>query len=154
MFYSFTYVSIWKHFFANSGCFIKQSLTILVHRWKFQQCSTPIPRQGVGNLVGQIGKFPIYLGENAKNAIFEKFLGGLSLLVIPPLLPRYGRRVETVFSRIIRKFNARLELESYLGSRGGMTKAQCVDPVLEGVGKSKKPNFMGITHIFGSVGMS
>ena len=32
--------------------------------------------------------------------------------------------------------------------------AQCVDLVLEGVGKSKNPNFMGIMHISGSVGMS
>ena len=32
-----------------------------------------IPRQSVGNLEGggQIGKFSIYLGKNAKNAIFE-----------------------------------------------------------------------------------
>ena len=38
--------------------------------------------------------------------------------------------------------------------KGGGRGAQCVDPVLEGVGKSKNPNFMGIMHIFGSVGIS
>jgi len=50
----------------------------------------PIPRQGVGDLGGgQIGKFSIYLGKNAKNAIFENFLGG-DVLSHPGLLPRYA----------------------------------------------------------------
>ena len=41
-----------------------------------------------------------------------------------------------------------------MGTAGGGGGAQCVDPVLEGVGKSKIPNLIGIMHIFGLVGMS
>ena len=42
---------------------------------------------------------------------------------------------------------------AYMG-KGGEGWAQCVDLVLEGVGKSKIPHLMGIMHIFHSVGMS